>query len=205
MDRLDWDKAGGLIPAVAQHADDGRVLMLGFMNREALEQTLACGEAVFFSRTRQRLWRKGETSGNVLELVSVRPDCDYDTLLLAVRPAGPTCHLGSATCFDQEDPDAGPAAGAAFFARLEEIVAERAREQPEGSYTAALLASGILRVAQKLGEEGVETALAGAAGDRGQLVAEAADLLFHLLVLLRAREVALTEVIGELERRHRGR
>lgn len=196
---LDWQKVGGLLPAIVQHADSGVVLMLGYMNAEALAATHASGRATFFSRSRQRLWEKGETSGNTLRVVEIAVDCDRDTLLLKVRPAGPVCHRGTATCFASAPPAGG------FLAELETVIAARlADADAESSYTARLAAGGPARMAQKVGEEGVEVALAGAAGDRDSLIAETADLLYHTLVLLRGRDVSLAEVSAELARRHSG-
>lgn len=196
-DKLDWDKVDGLMPAVVQDAGTGRVLMLGYMNAEALEKTRATGHVTFFSRSKQRLWTKGETSGHSLELVRLRADCDGDTLLVEAVPHGPTCHLGTDTCFGD---DFAPPAG--FLAQLERIVAARRGTDPEASYTARLLARGVKRCAQKVGEEGVEVALAAAAGDTDEVVGESADLLYHLLVVLAASEVSLEEVLAELQRRH---
>lgn len=183
---LDWDKQGGLLPAVVQDAHSHRVLMLGYMSRESLAQTQATGLATFHSRSRQRLWTKGESSGHHLRVVAIDADCDADALLLRVVPAGPTCHLGRTSCF------AG-AAGSELGA-LDAVVAERARSMPEGRYTTRLLEAGVRRVAQKVGEEGVETALAAVAQDDEALLGEAADLAYHLLVLLRARGLGLADV-----------
>lgn len=199
LESLGWDETSGLIPAVVQHAFDGRVLMQAFMNRAALEQTLTSGLVTFWSRSRQRLWVKGETSGHTLALVAVHADCDRDCVLVLARPAGPACHRGTDTCFDGADLP-GPAL--AFLARLETVIAERERIRPEGSYTTQLLQQGVRRIAQKVGEEGVETALAGAAGDAAELAAESADLLYHLLVLLRARGLPLEQVVATLAARH---
>ncbi|MCK9538902.1 bifunctional phosphoribosyl-AMP cyclohydrolase/phosphoribosyl-ATP diphosphatase HisIE [Dokdonella sp.] len=192
---LAWDKQDGLLPAIVQDADTRQVLMLGYMDRAALAATWATGSVTFFSRSRQRLWTKGETSGHRLGLVSIDTDCDRDTLLVQALPAGPVCHTGQPGCFGKAPADA--------LAALDRIIAERVRERPEGSYTARLLASGIRRIAQKVGEEGVETALAGAAGDIPQLREEAADLLYHLIVLLRASGIGLAEVAAVLARRQR--
>ncbi|HEY6452929.1 MAG TPA: bifunctional phosphoribosyl-AMP cyclohydrolase/phosphoribosyl-ATP diphosphatase HisIE [Steroidobacteraceae bacterium] len=200
LERIDWERHGGLIPAIVQDAHSGSVLMLGYMNREALEATLASGRVVFFSRSRQRLWQKGETSGNHLELRGVRLDCDADTLLLTANPAGPVCHTGTATCFGDEPVTAAAALG--FLARLEQIIAQRVAESPEGSYTARLYHAGVRRVAQKVGEEGLEVALAGCGEDDGALLGECADLLYHLLVLLRARALTLAQVVDMLQARH---
>lgn len=196
-DKLDWDKVDGLMPAVVQDAGTGRVLMLGYMNAEALERTRATGHVTFFSRSKQRLWTKGETSGHSLELVRLRADCDGDTLLVEAVPHGPTCHLGTDTCFGD---DFAPPAG--FLAQLERIVAARRGTDPEASYTARLLDRGVKRCAQKVGEEGVEVALAAAAGDTDEIVGESADLLYHVLVVLAACDVSLEEVLAELQRRH---
>ena len=198
---IDFAKGGGLVPAIVQDADSGAVLMLAYMNREALDETLKRRRAVFYSRSKQRLWEKGETTGHTLELVDVAVDCDADTLLVTARPKGPACHNGTLTCFGDEPRAA--ATDIAFLARLEAIIAQRAAEKPDASYTAKLLEKGIARVAQKVGEEGVELALAGVADTNDKVIGESADLLFHLLVLLRARGVKLSEVTQELERRHR--
>ena len=194
-DQLDWNKSGGLIPAIVQEVFDGRVLMQAYMNREALLQTLASGKVTFWSRSRRSLWTKGETSGNYLALESVHADCDLDCLLVFARPGGPTCHRGRDSCFDDEVP-ASPRL--AFLAQLECLVAERDRERPEGSYTTGLLEAGVRRIAQKVGEEGVETALAGAGGTDEDLCNEAADLLYHLLVLLKSRNLPMERVIAKL-------
>ena len=197
---VDFAKGDGLVPAIVQDADSGAVLMLAYMNKEALEQTLARKRAVFFSRSKQRLWEKGETTGHTLDVVDVIADCDNDTLLVTARPRGPACHNGTLTCFGDEPRTA--ATDIAFLAKLEGVIAQRAAEKPDASYTAKLLAKGINKVAQKVGEEGVETALAGASESDEKLVEESADLLFHLLVLLRARGVSFAEVVGRLEARH---
>jgi len=194
---LDWDKGEGLLPAVVQHARSGAVLMLGYMNRAALEETRRSGRVTFWSRSRQRLWTKGESSGHVLRLVGVRADCDRDTLLVQAEPEGPTCHLGTATCFGA---DSG--LPLAFLAELDALVARRERERPPGSYTTRLFEGGLRRMAQKVGEEGVETALAAVAQDQRALLDEGADLLFHLLVLLRARGLGLGDVVQVLAARH---
>lgn len=198
-DSLDWDKVDGLIPAIVQDAFDGRVLMQAYMNREALETTLESGLVTFWSRSRRALWTKGETSGNLLRLVGIHADCDGDCLLVLARPSGPACHLGTDTCFD-EDRVVRP--GLAFLARLEALIAQRDEDRPEGSYTTQLLESGIRRIAQKVGEEGVETALAGVSGDSEELLGEAADLVYHLLVLLRARDAGIQGLVDVLRARH---
>ncbi|WP_081975046.1 bifunctional phosphoribosyl-AMP cyclohydrolase/phosphoribosyl-ATP diphosphatase HisIE, partial [Novilysobacter arseniciresistens] len=193
-DALAWDKQQGLVPVVVQHADTRAVLMLGYMDRPALRATLETGLVTFFSRSRQRLWVKGETSGNHLALVALEADCDADTLLVQARPAGPTCHLGRSSCFAGAPSD--------FLAELDALVARRHRERPVGSYTSQLFDGGIRRIAQKVGEEGVETALAAVVQDDAALLGEAADLLFHLLVLLRARGLALADAVSVLRERH---
>ena len=199
--RIDFAKGDGLVPAIVQDADTGAVLMMAYMNREALDQTLARRRAVFYSRSKQRLWEKGETTGHTLDVVDIAIDCDNDTLLVTARPRGPACHNGTRTCFGDESRTA--ASGIAFLAKLEGVIAQRATEKPEDSYTARLLAKGLGKVAQKVGEEGVETALAGAGESEQKLIEESADLLFHLLVLLRARSVKLDDVVRQLEARHR--
>jgi phosphoribosyl-AMP cyclohydrolase / phosphoribosyl-ATP pyrophosphohydrolase len=200
MGSIDFDKGDGLVPAIVQDADTGAVLMLAYMNREALAQTLARKRAVFFSRSKQRLWEKGETTGHTLDVIDVATDCDNDTILITARPQGPTCHNGTLTCFGDESRSAATAV--AFLAKLEGVIEQRAAQKPEDSYTARLLGKGINKVAQKVGEEGVETALAGASEPDQKVVEESADLLFHLLVLLRARGIPLQRVVRELEARH---
>jgi phosphoribosyl-ATP pyrophosphohydrolase/phosphoribosyl-AMP cyclohydrolase len=201
INALDWQKMGGLLPAIVQDAFDGRVLMQAFMNRDALAQSLESKSVTFWSRSRQQLWTKGETSGNTLGLVAVHADCDQDCLLVLAIPAGPSCHRNTDTCFDDEQ-RVRPAL--AFLASLERLIAQRYTDRPEGSYTTRLFEAGIRRIAQKVGEEGVETALAATAGDREELVNESADLLYHLLVLLRASGLDLSDVTAVLESRHGG-
>jgi phosphoribosyl-ATP pyrophosphohydrolase/phosphoribosyl-AMP cyclohydrolase len=198
LKNLDWRKGDGLIPAIVQDANNGAVLMLAYMNAEALARTLAGGQVVFYSRSRKCLWLKGETSGNRLELVSIVPDCDADTLLVRVRPGGPACHLGTRTCFDGV---AGTSAQGDFLYRLQELIQRRAQDDPQASYTASLLQAGVKRIAQKVGEEGVEVALAGVAGEESEVLSESADLLYHLLVLLVSRGLTLSQVVSELENR----
>lgn len=197
-ERIDWSKNAGLVPAIVQDADDGRVLMLGYMNREALQATLERGRVVFYSRSRQSLWEKGESSGHYLELCAVRLDCDADTVLVRARPAGPVCHTGTATCFGDE-PAAAPLS---FLLELQRIIAQRIAANPAGSYTARLHASGVRRIAQKVGEEGLEVALAGCLEGDAALLGECADLLYHLLVLLRSRSLSLELVVDALRERH---
>jgi phosphoribosyl-ATP pyrophosphohydrolase/phosphoribosyl-AMP cyclohydrolase len=197
--RLDWAKGDGLLPAIVQHWRSGEVLMLGYMTAEALALTRATGKVTFFSRSKQRLWVKGEQSGNTLRLKSIRVDCDGDTLLVQAEPAGPTCHRGSFSCFG-ERAQVRPPLG--FLAELDALVSSRHAERPAGSYTTALFESGIRRMAQKVGEEGVETALAAVAQDDAALLGEAADLLFHLTVALRGRHLGLADVVDVLAARH---
>ncbi len=197
--RIDWDKMDGLIPAVVQDVLDGRVLMQAYMNRDALEATMKSGRVTFWSRSRGALWTKGETSGNYLELVAVHPDCDNDCLLVQARAIGPACHRGTDTCFDGAKPVSPELA---FLATLEGIIAQRDAQRPKESYTTKLLESGSKGIAQKVGEEGVETALAGVAGDDEELLSEAADLVYHLLVLLRTRQISVGRLCAELRARH---
>ena len=201
IDDLAWEKMNGLIPTIVQDAFDGRVLMQGYMNKDALQVTLESGQVTFWSRSREQLWTKGETSHNYLDLVDVHPDCDSDSLLIRARQEGPTCHLGLDTCFDTESrvtPEL------AFLADLEKVIATRDEERPEGSYTTTLLEAGVKRIAQKVGEEGVETALAAAAGGDEEVLNESADLIYHLLVLLRSRQLELGSLVEVLKIRHGG-
>ena len=196
--QLDWVKGDGLLPAVVQHWRSGAVLMLGYMNADALAQTQQTGKVTFYSRSKQRLWTKGETSGHFLLLKSLRGDCDNDTILIQAEPIGPTCHKGTQSCFGD-----GAEPPLAFLAELDALVAQRERERPAGSYTTKLFEGGIRHIAQKVGEEGVETALAAVAQDEAALRRESADLIFHLLVLLRARGVEFADVVEELRARHK--
>jgi phosphoribosyl-ATP pyrophosphohydrolase/phosphoribosyl-AMP cyclohydrolase len=194
--KLDWAKTDNLMPAIVQHAVSGEVLMLGYMDQAALAMTEQTGKVTFFSRTKQRLWTKGESSGNFLNVVSITPDCDNDTLLILANPIGPTCHLGNDSCFHPASSDWG------FLYQLEQLLASRKTASPDSSYTAKLYASGTKRIAQKVGEEGVETALAATVNDREELTNEASDLIYHLLVLLQDQELDLSKVIGRLRERH---
>ncbi|MBI1366690.1 MAG: bifunctional phosphoribosyl-AMP cyclohydrolase/phosphoribosyl-ATP diphosphatase HisIE [Alphaproteobacteria bacterium] len=194
--RIDWAKGGGLVPAVVQDRATRQVLMLAHMNEASLAETLATKRAVFFSRSRNEIWRKGDTSGDVMREAEVFADCDSDALLVLVDPAGPACHEKTTSCFTEET-----APGVGRLGALERVIAARAAEGASESYTARLLAAGAKRAAQKVGEEGLEVALAGAAGEKEELCEEAADLLYHLLVLLRARGAALEDVMAVLERR----
>jgi phosphoribosyl-ATP pyrophosphohydrolase/phosphoribosyl-AMP cyclohydrolase len=202
--KLDWDKGGGLLPAIVQDADNGAVLMLGYMNREALAETLASNRVTFWSRSKQRLWTKGETSGNFLALRGIAVDCDGDTLLVLAEAEGPACHLGTRTCWGDSAPHSA-AEKLAFLSKLEEVVKQRIVARPEGSYTTKLLAEGTRRIAQKVGEEGLELALAAVAQSDEEIIGEAADLLFHVMLLLQVKELSLAKVIAELELRHEGR
>jgi phosphoribosyl-ATP pyrophosphohydrolase/phosphoribosyl-AMP cyclohydrolase len=197
IDRLAWDRMDGLLPAIVQHAASGEVRMLGYMDREALGRTLASGYVTFFSRSRQSYWQKGESSGNRLALVSVAPDCDGDALLVQAFPEGPTCHTGASSCFGRDG-----APGVGFVAELEQLLRKRASDDPQSSYTASLVSAGIKRIAQKVGEEGVETALAAMAGDRVELTDEAADLVYHLTLLLHVGGSNWNDVVDVLKKRH---
>ena len=199
INSLDWSKGDGLLPAIVQDARSATVLMLGYMNREALRTTLAEHKVTFFSRSKQRLWTKGETSGDFLNLVSVQADCDNDTLLITALPDGPTCHTGTDSCFGEVETDAR---SVSFLTKLEDVIAQRVRERPDGSYTARIWAEGPNRIAQKVGEEGVEVALAAVTQPDDRLIGESADLLFHLTLLLKSRNLSLRDAVAELERRH---
>lgn len=202
LDGLDYAKGQGLLPAIVQHAESGAVLMLGYMNREALFATLMRRRVVFFSRGKGRLWEKGETSGHSLVLANVQADCDRDTLLIRAWPRGPVCHTGSGSCFGEVAATATAAESATFLTTLEQVIGDRMASKPEGSYTAKLLAGGWTRAAKKVGEEGVEAALAGASGSDAEVIEEVSDLLYHVLVLLKARRLSLERVIEELKGRH---
>jgi phosphoribosyl-ATP pyrophosphohydrolase/phosphoribosyl-AMP cyclohydrolase len=191
---LAWDKQDGLLPAIVQDARNLRVLMLGYMNRESLAETLASGKVTFYSRSKQRLWTKGESSGHVLALQAIDVDCDNDTVLIQAIPHGPTCHLQRASCF--------PDAPADFLGELDALVQSRDEQRPAGSYTTRLFEAGTKRMAQKVGEEGVETAIAALAESDELLLGEAADLIFHLIVLLRSRGLSLRDVKDVLRERH---
>lgn len=197
---LDWDKMDGLLPAIVQDRRTGELLMLGYMDRDALGETLRSGLATFYSRSKQRLWQKGETSGNRLRVASVHADCDSDALLLRADPEGPTCHLGTLSCFGGEG-----AEGPGWLAELSRIVAARAASGDETSYTARLLKEGPARIGQKIGEEGVELALAAVSRDAAGCTEEAADLLYHLTVLMEARGFGWEDVVSVLRARHEER
>lgn len=197
MAQLDFDKMGGLIPAIIQDSSTQKVLMLGFMNPEAYAKTVETGRVTFYSRTRNRLWTKGEESGNFLDVVSITPDCDNDTLLIQAIPQGPVCHTGSATCFSDDN-----SLGIRFLSYLQDFIEERYRQMPEGSYTTSLFQSGINRMAQKVGEEAVETVIEATNGTDGRMMYEASDLLYHLIVLLTAKGRRIEELAHALEQRH---
>ena len=196
---LDFEKMGGLIPAIVQDNNTNKVLMLGFMNEEALEQTLSSGKVTFFSRTKNRLWMKGETSGNTLSVVSITPDCDNDTLLIKAIPSGPVCHLGTDTCFGEKNEE-----DIMFLKYLQNFIERRRHEMPEGSYTTTLFQKGINRMAQKVGEEAVETVIEATNGTEDRLIYEASDLIYHLIVLLTSKGLRIDDLARELKKRHKG-
>lgn len=199
ISQLSWPE-NQLLPAIVQHAVSGKVLMQGYMNPQALEHTLQSGQVTFFSRSKQRLWTKGESSGNTLQLISIASDCDADSILVLAQPNGPTCHVGTETCWHD---NAANSPQLSFLYDLEHVIQSREGADPASSYTASLFAKGVKRIAQKVGEEGVESALAAMAGDREELANEAADLIFHLLVLLRSQKLELNDVIQVLQQRHK--
>ena len=196
---LDFEKMGGLIPAIIQDNNTNKVLMLGFMNEEALEQTLSSGKVTFFSRTKNRLWMKGETSGNTLSVVSITPDCDNDTLLVKAIPAGPVCHKGTDTCFGEKNEE-----DILFLKYLQNFIERRRHEMPEGAYTTTLFQKGINRMAQKVGEEAVETVIEATNGTEDRLIYEASDLIYHLIVLLTSKGLRIDDLARELKKRHKG-
>lgn len=195
---LDFEKMGGLVPAIIQDARTKNVLMLGFMNEEAFAKTESTGLVTFYSRTKKRLWTKGEESGNVLKVVSIADDCDHDTLLIQAIPTGPVCHTGNATCFSETNEF-----GIEFLAYLQEFINRRHQEMPEGSYTTSLFKKGINRMAQKVGEEAVETVIEATNGTDDRLIYEASDLIYHLIVLLTSKRLTINELAAELEKRHK--
>nr|VVV03696.1 Phosphoribosyl-AMP cyclohydrolase [Aliivibrio wodanis] len=198
--RIDWEKVDGLVPAIIQDFGSSQVLMMGYMNQEALAKTLETEKVTFFSRTKNRLWTKGEESGNSLNLVNVSLDCDNDTLLIKVNPVGPTCHTGTTTCWDGDKTEETQLV---WLHQLEQLLAERKNADPDSSYTASLYARGTKRISQKVGEEGVEVALAATSGDKAELVCESADLLYHLFVLLQDQGLSFDDVINKLKERHK--
>ncbi len=197
INELDWNKANGLLPAIIQDENNLCILMLGYMNQEALEQTLETQRVTFFSRSKQKLWVKGETSGNFLNFVSAKIDCDKDTILIKAKPQGPACHTGTQTCFG--DIEGNPVL---FLQELSKLIKLRNLNRPEGSYTTKLFEEGKYRIAQKVGEEGVELSLAHVEGDKDKILNESADLLFHMLVLLENSKIDLEEVCHVLQERH---
>lgn len=204
---IDFNKMDGLVPAIIQDADTKNVLMLGFMNREAYEKTMQTGKVTFWSRTRQCLWTKGETSGNYLNLVDMKVDCDNDTLLVRVHPNGPTCHTGTDTCWGEENKDtlhqhATAEAPILFLSELQDYIDRRHQEMPSGSYTTSLFRDGIKRIAQKVGEEALETVIEAVNGTPEHLVYEASDLIYHLIVLLTSKGLRIEDLAMELEKRH---
>ena len=194
--KIDFEKGGGLVPAIVQDADTLQVLMLGYMNEEAVTATNKTGFVTLYSRSRKTLWQKGETSGNTLDLVDMQIDCDNDTLLVRARPNGPTCHEGTVSCFGSEG-----ASGMGFLAALSKTIQGRKDADPKSSYTASLLQGPLSRTAQKVGEEGVETVIAALAQSDEALKGEAADLIYHLIVLLTAKGLTLQDIIDELQNR----
>ncbi|KMT66580.1 bifunctional phosphoribosyl-AMP cyclohydrolase/phosphoribosyl-ATP diphosphatase HisIE [Catenovulum maritimum] len=197
LDQLAWEKGDGMLPLIVQNAFSGKVLMQGFANKAALEKTFESGLVTFYSRSKDRLWTKGEESGNSLNLVELSTDCDRDSLIALAQPVGPTCHTGTETCWDTE---AQP--HLAFLSDLQDVIASRKGTDPESSYTAHLYSRGVKRISQKVGEEGVEVALAATSGDKDELICESADLLYHLTVLLQSMDLSLTDVIDKLKERH---
>ncbi|OAV74647.1 Phosphoribosyl-ATP pyrophosphatase [Bacteroidales bacterium Barb7] len=195
---LNFDKSGGLIPAVIQDNDTNKVLMLGFMNEEAYRQTVETGKVTFFSRTKNRLWMKGETSGNTLQVISIKADCDNDTLLVKVEPAGPVCHTGEDTCFGEKNEE-----DVMFLKLLQNFIERRRQEMPEGSYTTSLFNKGVNRMAQKVGEEAVETVIEATNGTEEGFIYEASDLMYHLIVLLTSKGLRIEDLAKELKKRHK--
>lgn len=199
MENLNFSKLNGLVPAVVQDNNTRKVLMLGFMNSEAVKNTRETGRVTFFSRTKNRLWTKGEESGNFLNLVSMEPDCDGDTLLVKVNPAGPVCHLGNDTCWGEKN----EAEQLEFLKKLQDLIDKRKQEMPDGSYTTTLFREGIRKISQKLGEEAVETIVGAMAGDDKNMLYEGADLMYHLMVLLSYKGYRIEDLVVELKNRHK--
>ena len=195
---IDFAKMGGLVPAIIQDSYTSKVPMLGFMNEEALAKTKELGKVTFFSRTKNRLWTKGEESGNFLLVDSIKEDCDKDTLLIKVRPIGPVCHTGSDTCFDEKNEE-----DIMFIKYLQDFIDRRKKEMPEGSYTTSLFNKGINRMAQKVGEEAVETVIEATNGTDDRLIYEASDLIYHLIVLLTSKGYRIEDLARELKKRHK--
>lgn len=197
--KLDFEKMGGLIPAIVQDNNTNKVLMLGFMNEEAYEETKETGKVTFFSRTKNRLWMKGETSGNTLQVVSMMVDCDNDTILIKANPVGPVCHTGADTCFGEKNVE-----DIMFLKYLQDFIEQRRQEMPEGSYTTSLFLKGVNRMAQKVGEEAVETVIEATNGTEDGFIYEASDLIYHLIVLLTSKGLRLEDLARELKKRHKG-
>ena len=197
--KLDFEKMGGLIPAIVQDNNTSKVLMLGFMNKEAYDETVSTGKVTFFSRTKNRLWMKGESSGNTLQVVSITADCDNDTLLIKAIPAGPVCHTGADTCFGEKNVE-----DIMFLKYLQNFIERRRQEMPEGSYTTTLFQKGVNRMAQKVGEEAVETVIEATNGTEDGFIYEASDLVYHLIVLLTSKGLRLEDLARELKKRHKG-
>lgn len=197
INKINFDKMNGLVPVIVTDNITGQVLMLGFMNREAVHKTIAENKVTFYSRSKERLWTKGETSGNYLELIDIKIDCDNDTLLITANPKGNTCHLDQYSCFSLENENYK------FLKYLDDLIKTRKKELPENSYTTKLFKQGENRIIQKVGEEAIETVIAAKNNDREELINESADLLFHLLVMLNQKEIPFNDVISELEKRHR--
>lgn len=195
---INFDKLGGLVPAIIQDADTKNVLMLGFMNQEAFDKTVETGKVTFFSRSKNRLWMKGETSGNVLHVVSIKNDCDNDTLLIQVHPEGPVCHTGTDTCWGEKN-ESNPLT---FLSELQDFIETRYKEMPEGSYTTSLFKDGINRMAQKVGEEALEAVIEAVNGTDERLIYEGSDMLYHLIVLLTSKGLRIEQMVEELKKRH---
>jgi len=198
ISQINFQKQGGLVPAIIQDNETQKVLMLGFMNEEAIEKTMEVGKVTFFSRTKNRLWTKGEESGNFLNVVSVLIDCDDDTLLIKVNPVGPVCHTGNDTCFDEVNSKNN----VQFLTHLQDFIDKRKAEMPEGSYTTSLFKAGTRKITQKVGEEAVETIIGAMANDDENFLYESADLIYHLIVLLTHKGYRIEDIISELKRRH---
>ncbi|WP_455628932.1 bifunctional phosphoribosyl-AMP cyclohydrolase/phosphoribosyl-ATP diphosphatase HisIE [Parabacteroides chinchillae] len=197
--KLDFEKMDGLIPAIVQDVNTNKVLMLGFMNEEAYEETKETGKVTFFSRTKNRLWMKGETSGNTLQVVNMMVDCDNDTILIKAIPAGPVCHTGADTCFGEKNIE-----DIMFLKYLQDFIERRRQDMPEGSYTTSLFQKGVNRMAQKVGEEAVETVIEATNGTEDGFIYEASDLVYHLIVLLTSKGLRLEDLARELKKRHKG-
>ena len=196
--QIDFVKGGGLVPAIIQDPTTGKVLMLGYMNQEAYEKTMATGKVTFYSRSRQCLWTKGETSGNYLHLVSISVDCDNDTLLVKATPDGPTCHTGTDTCWGEKN-ETNPLL---FLSELQDFIIKRHEEMPEGSYTTSLFKDGLNRMAQKVGEEALELVIEAVNGTNDRLIYEGSDMLYHLIVLLTSKGLRIEDMARELQERH---